>query len=100
MKTIKKIYFYLKTHLNKYWIAGIIAVVLTFLVGESSIFNRFSYDRQIRQLTKEIEIHTKQKEENEQRLRALQNDNEGLERLAREKYLMTKPNEELFIIEE
>jgi cell division protein FtsB len=100
MKKVKEIFLYLKSHLNKYWIAGIIAFVLTFLVGESSIFNRISYDRQIRELEQEIDFYTQQKEENEQRLNALRNDNEGLERLAREKYLMTRPNEDLFIIEE
>jgi cell division protein FtsB len=100
MKKIKEIFIYLKTHLNKYWIAVIIFFVFTFLVGENSLFKRISYDRQIRQLGGEIEIYTKQKEENERRLKSLHDDNESLERLAREQYLMTRDNEELFIIEE
>ena len=90
----------LKSKLNKYWIAIIVFVIFTFFVGESTIFNRMAYDRQINQLEKEIEFYTRQKEENLKKIEALQSDNESLEKLAREQYQMTKPNEELFIIKE
>ncbi|MDR0427220.1 MAG: septum formation initiator family protein [Dysgonamonadaceae bacterium] len=86
--------------LNKYWIAIIIFVIFTFFVGESTIWKRISYDRQINRLEQEIEHYTRQKEMNEKRLQDLQSDNESLEKLAREQYRMTKKNEELFIIEE
>jgi len=54
--------------------------------------------RQISQLEKEIEQVSKEKELNQEKLKALQSDNETLERFAREELRMTKPNEELFII--
>jgi cell division protein FtsB len=91
---------WLKSRLNKYWVAIIVFVVLTFFVGESTIFKRIAYDRQINQLEKEIEFYTRQKEENIKKIEALQSDNESLEKLAREQYQMTKPDEELFIIKE
>lgn len=100
MKRIYKILKYVKSKLNKYWVAFGIFVVLTFFLGDSTIYNRIMYDRQIIQLEKEISTYTKQKEENQQKLDALRSDNESLERLAREQYQMTKPNEELFLIKE
>jgi cell division protein FtsB len=100
MKRILKILQYARSKLNKYWIAFSIFVVFTFFLGDSTIYNRIMYDRQINQLEKEIDAYTKQKEENQQKLDALRSDNESLERLAREQYQMIKPNEELFIIKE
>lgn len=90
----------LKRKINKYWIAVISFTIITFFVGESTLFKRIDYNRQIKQLESEIEYYTKQKAENEQKLEALHSDNESLEKLAREQYHMTKENEEVFIIKE
>ena len=100
MKGISKIYQFVKSKLNKYWVAVIVGLSLTFLVGEYNIFNRISYDRQISQLRSKIEYYTRQNEENRQKLKELQSDNESLEKLAREQYQMLKPDEELYIIKE
>ncbi|GHS98203.1 hypothetical protein FACS189421_06360 [Bacteroidia bacterium] len=100
MKQAVEILQWLKSKLNKYWIAVIIFFVFTFLIGESSIFKRISYDSQISRLESEIEYYTQQKEENLRKLEALHSDNESLEKLAREQYQMIKPDEELFIIKE
>lgn len=83
---------------NKYWLTVIIFAIVTFFVGDSTIMHRVSYDRQINQLEKEIEQITQEKEKNLEKLRALESNNETLERFAREEYYMTKPNEEVFII--
>jgi cell division protein FtsB len=100
MKRALEILQFVKSKLNKYWIAVIVFVVVTFLMGESSMVNRISYDNQIRKLERDIEYYTQQKEDNTKKLEALHSDNESLERLAREQYLMVKPDEELFIIKE
>jgi len=100
MKNVTEIYEFIKSNLNKYWIAIIIGVVFTFLVGENNIFNRISYDRQINQLRSEIEFYIQQTENDLQTLKELYSDDESLEKLAREQYQMVKPNEELYIIKE
>ncbi|MCL1937364.1 MAG: septum formation initiator family protein [Candidatus Azobacteroides sp.] len=100
MKRIFKIFQQVKSKLNKYWVAFGLFVIFTFFLGDSTIYKRIIYDQQINQLEKEIDIFTKQKEENQQKLDALRSDNESLERLAREQYQMIRPNEELFIIKE
>ena len=100
MKTVVVIFQFVKSKLNKYWIAIIAGLVLTFLVGEYNIFNRISYDRQISKLRSEIESYVQQNEDNTLKLKELQSDPESLEKLAREQYQMVKPNEELYIIKE
>ena len=89
-----------KGKVNKYWLAIVVFFVLTFVIGDSTLQNRFSYNKEISHLNKEIEYYTNLKEENQQKLEALQSDNESLEKLAREQYQMKKPNEDLFIIVE
>ena len=100
MKSVVEIFQFVRSRLNKYWIAVIVGLTLTFLVGEYSIFNRISYDRQINQLKSKIEYYVQQNKDNEQKIKELQSDSESLERLAREQYQMVKPDEELFIIKE
>ena len=48
----------------------------------------------------EIEEYRKQFNEDTERLKELTDNPEGLEKIAREKYLMKKPNEDIFILEE
>jgi Septum formation initiator len=83
---------------NKYWLTLAIFLIITFFIGDSTIMHRISYDQQIDQLESQIEEITKAKEANLEKLKALQSDNETLERFAREEFQMTKPDEELFII--
>jgi cell division protein FtsB len=90
----------LRHKVNKYWLTFIIFVVGTFFIGDSTIMDRMAYNKQIKLLEKEIEYYTKEKEKNEAKLKAIQNEDDGLERFAREQYLMSKPDEEIFIITE
>jgi len=84
--------------INKYYLTAGIFFVLTFCIGDSTLYKRYLYDKKISELEKEIETYQKEKETNEAKLKALYSDDESLERFAREEFLMTKPNEELFII--
>jgi len=100
MKTVGEIFQFVKSKLNKYWIALIAGFVLIFLVGEYSISNRISYNNQIRQLKSKIEHYVQKNEDNRRKMKELQSDNESLEKLAREQYQMVKPDEDLYIIKE
>lgn len=83
---------------NKYYLTGAIFLIITFFIGDSTLLHRYEYDKQINELENQIAKCEQEIKENEQQLEALKSDNEGLERFAREKYFMTKPNEDLFII--
>ena len=71
---------------------------LTFVMGDSSLYKRYTYDEKIRSLEKEIKHYQKEIEINSKKLNDLHTDKEGLERFAREEYFMKKPNEDVFII--
>jgi cell division protein FtsB len=100
MKNGRELFEKYRHKVNKYGVAILIFVVLTFFVGDSTIWRRISYNRQIDELEREIKRYTQEKEENLERLNAIKSSEESLEKYAREQYLMTKPDEELFIISE
>ena len=98
MKTILSFLSNFFSKVNKYYLTGAIFLVITFLIGDSTLFHRYEYDKQINELENEKAKYEKEKEENTRKLEALKSDKESLERFAREKYFMTKSDEELFVI--
>ncbi|MDR1782761.1 MAG: septum formation initiator family protein [Dysgonamonadaceae bacterium] len=86
--------------LNKYWVAVILFLVFTVFIGENTMIDRLKYDREIKQLERDIEVQKKELQANRQKLESIRENDESLEKFAREQYRLTKPDEELFIIEE
>ena len=82
MSRIKEFYIKYLSWINAYWLVTIVFLIVTFTVGDSSLYKRYTYDEKIRGLEKE---HT---------------DKEGLERFAREEYFMKRSNEDVFIIKD
>ena len=92
-----------KKHLagiNKYWLVIILFLTITFFLGDSNLMSRYKYDDKIRTLENEINRYKKEIEQNKKKIQELQTDKEGLERFAREEYLMKKENEDIYIIDE
>ena len=89
MSRIKDFYNKYLSRINAYWLVTIVFFALTFVMGDSSLYKRYTYDEKIRSLEKEI---------NSKKLNDLHTDKEGLERFAREEYFMKKPNEDVYII--
>jgi cell division protein FtsB len=86
--------------LNKYWIVTILFLSFTFLIGDSNLINRYKNDEKIRSLQNEIDKYKKEIERDRKKINELQTDKIGLEQFAREEYLMKKPDEDIFIVEE
>ncbi|MDD3038200.1 septum formation initiator family protein [Bacteroides sp.] len=85
---------------HKYLITiGTFAVIIGFL-DENSLIRRFGYEREISQLKEEIEKYRIDYEENTKRLNELNSNPDAIEQIAREKYLMKKPNEDIYVFEE
>jgi len=100
---MSKIVDFYKKHLaglNKYWLVTILFLAVTFLVGDSNLYNRYKYDEKIHFLENEISRQKKEIEQNKQKIQELKTDREGLERFAREEYLMKKESEDIFIVDE
>lgn len=97
MSRIKDFYNKYLSRINAYWLVTIV-FALTFVMGDSSLYKRYTYDEKIRSLEKEIKHYQKEIEINSKKLNDLHTDKEGLERFAREEYFMKKPNEDVYII--
>ena len=98
MSRIKDFYNKYLSRINAYWLVTIVFFALTFVMGDSSLYKRYTYDEKIRSLEKEIKHSQKEIEINSKKLNDLHTDKEGLERFAREEYFMKKPNEDVYII--
>ena len=98
MSRIKDFYNKYLSRINAYWLVTIVFFALTFVMGDSSLYKRYTYDEKIRSLEKEIKHYQKEIEINSKKLNDLHTDKEGLERYAREEYFMKKPNEDVYII--
>lgn len=70
------------------------------LSGREQLIRRFGYEREISQLKEEIEKYRTDYEENTKRLNEISTNPDAIEQIAREKYLMKKPNEDIYVFED
>ena len=89
---------YIRKH--KYLITIVAFLVIIVFLDENSLIQRAKHQQEINTLNSEIEKYRKQFEEDTEKLKELTNNPEAMEKIAREKYLMKKPNEDIFIFEE
>ena len=98
MDAIRELYEKYIKKANKYYLTLAIFALVTFFVGDSTPYQRFLYNKKIKELKSEIKQYKNQIEEDKAKLSSLRMNNESLERYAREQFLMTQPNEDLYII--
>lgn len=85
---------------NKYVVTiAVFAVIIVFL-DENNLVRRLRFAHEESVLREEIEKYRKEYEDNTRRLKELAVDSGAIERIAREKYLMKKPNEDIYVFEE
>lgn len=99
MSKLKQAWMYIRRH--KYLIT-IVAFVLIIgvLDKENSLMQRVAHWKEIRELNTEIQRYKKQYEEDSRMLKELTSNPEALEKVAREKYLMKKADEDIYVFEE
>ena len=85
---------------RKYLITVVAFAVIIGFLDENSLFRRLAYEREISQLKEEIEKYRADYEENTKRLNELNSNPDAIEQIAREKYLMKKPNEDIYVFED
>lgn len=98
MSKLLTIWNYIRRH--KYLITVLIFIVVIGFLDENSLVQRIKHRNEISALNGEIEKYRKQYEEDTEKLKELTTNPEALEKIAREKYLMKKPNEDIFVFEE
>lgn len=85
---------------RKYFITIVAFTVIIVFLDENSMIRRLEYKHEIMQLKEEIEKYRTDYEENTKRLNEITTNPDAIEQIAREKYLMKKPNEDIFVFEE
>lgn len=98
MSKLMTVWKYIRQH--KYLITIVSFLIIIVFLDENSLIQRYQHQQEINALTSEIQKYRKQFEEDTEKLKELTNNPEALEKIAREKYLMKKPNEDIFIFEE
>lgn len=98
MGTLKKLWNQVRPYANKYVITIIIFVVLIVFVEDDNVIKRISYNSKISDLEDEIEYYKSIRNKSEKEIKYLNASDDELEKIAREQYLMKKPNEEIYII--
>lgn len=84
---------------RKYLITIVAFAAIIGFLDENSLLRRFEYEREINQLKQEIDKYQTDYEENTRRLNELSTNPDAIEQIAREKYLMKKPNEDIYVFE-
>ena len=96
MKLLKKIPDWLK---NKYLLAGTAFLVwIVFLDNRNDLFSQYDRLMRSRELSKNERHLDEQITETRQELDLLKNNAQSIEKYAREKYMMKKDNEDLFVL--
>ena len=98
MSKLMTVWNYIRQH--KYLITIVAFLVIIVFLDENSLIQRNKHRQEINALTAEIEKYRKQYEEDTETLKELMNNPQVLEKIAREKYKMKKPNEDIFVFEE
>lgn len=85
---------------NKYFIAFASFTVIILFLDKNDIFTQINRRKELNTLEKSKAYYTTQIAAERKQLEALKNNPAALEKFAREKYLMKRDNEELFLIPE
>ena len=88
------------SRVNTYVVVVAVFLFITFVVGDSNLYKRYTYDEKIRRLEREIRHYKKEIETDRKKLDDIRTNREGLERYAREEFYMKRANEDVFIIED
>lgn len=89
----------LKKFSNKYLIVTLIFAVVIIFTDKYNIFNQIKNYRELKEARKQLEFYENEIAKEQKFLDSLHKDSIMLERIAREKYMMKRDNEVIYIIE-
>lgn len=85
---------------HKYQITVLAFIAIVGFIDENSYVRRLRNKREISRLENEIRKYREEYNESTRLLNELEEDPTAIEKIAREKYFMKKPNEDIFIFKE
>ena len=83
---------------NKFFICAIAFIVWMMFFDRNDVASQYDYRTKVNKLEEEKEFYTKEIGQAEKDLQELTTNSERLEKFARERYLMKKDNEDVFVI--
>ena len=98
MSNLLTVWSYIRRH--KYLITILAFLLVIVFLDENNLVQRAKYRQEISALKSEIEKYRIKYEEDTRMLKELMDNPEALEKIAREKYFMKRPDEDIFIFEE
>jgi len=84
---------------NKYMLTFTVFVVLMLFIDRNDIFNQLQRKKQLNELLVSKKYYQQQIEQTKKNLADLQNNAAALEKYAREKYLLKRDNEDVFVVD-
>jgi cell division protein FtsB len=94
---LKKVFNILK---NKYLIASVALLVWLLFFDKNDILSQVTLANKLKGLEEERDYYVKEIQDSRQDMMELKTNPKNLEKFAREKYLMKKANEDIFVIVE
>ena len=83
---------------NKYILALTVFAVLMLFIDHNDIFNQLDRKKQLNDLLASKKFYQQQIDLTKKNLADLQNNSSALEKYAREKYLLKRDNEDIFVV--
>jgi len=83
---------------NKYIVTLIVFGIWVIFFDQNNLWDRSKLSSRINQLEKQKNHYEVEIEQNQRKLKEIQESPESLEKFAREQYLMKKKNEDIFVI--
>lgn len=93
-RTLSVVYPYLR---NKFIFTGLLFVIWVGFIDDNNIITQVKARMRLAEVERERQFYLKETEQSLEDLKLLQNNRELLERFARERYLMKRANEDIFI---
>ncbi len=83
---------------NKYFITGVFFIVWIVFFDSNRLVSVYRYRAELRDVRKQKRYYIEQIENNRSKLQLFETNQKALEKFAREKYLMKKDDEDVFLI--
>jgi len=95
MKILHKVYIILK---NKYIITTIAFIIWMIFFDANSMINQYRLNKALEKVKKEKEFYIQEIKQDKETANGLMSNQDNLEKFAREKFLMKRDNEDVYII--
>ena len=96
MSRLNSVFLFICRH--KYLVVIFFIVLIVGFIDDNSFMHRFDRRSRMGQLRNEIEAYKEQYETADRQLREMDSDPKSIEKMARERYYMKRPGEDVFVI--